>query len=52
MDCCWLWQCVATAIDENATDPTSWIELCNAKNHNNECGKVDMSEQYLGKCSK
>ncbi|KAK7927515.1 hypothetical protein PG985_004513 [Apiospora marii] len=41
---------VASAIDESPSDPTSWIEVCNGRNHNNECGKVDMSEKYLGQC--
>lgn len=43
---------LATASIEAESVPGSWIEVCNGKNHNNECGKVDMSGAYLGKCSK
>lgn len=32
--------------------PNAWIEVCNGANFTQECGKVDMSESFLGKCSK
>ncbi|KAK7968844.1 hypothetical protein PG988_007917 [Apiospora saccharicola] len=31
--------------------PNAHIEVCNGANFTQECGKVDMSEKFLGKCS-
>ncbi|KAK8140054.1 hypothetical protein PG984_000120 [Apiospora sp. TS-2023a] len=31
--------------------PNAHIEVCNGANFTEECGKVDMSEKFLGKCS-
>ncbi|KAK7941435.1 uncharacterized protein PG986_013822 [Apiospora aurea] len=30
--------------------PSDFIRICNGPNFTQECGRVDMSEKYIGKC--